>query len=332
MLATFARHCLLLIAVGLCACSTAPPIVSSALPPIPDPGLRVDRPLSVGDIVAIDYFPSSVLEATAYVVGAGDLLRVDVFDHPELSRERVLVLPDGHISAPLVNRLPVVGKNVQQIAQELAAIYRQRKILDPAVIVSVEQADARIAALMRSVTREGRSEPVTVMVDELGYLDLAFIGQVSTRQPFGDVRREVIERYRQQFGARLNVTVNLRNRQPPVVYVIGEVVNPGGVNYTYGQTPLMAVAAAGGLKATALPSDVRVYRYRQDGSLDQWSFDIGANLSQGNRAVAALQMAPQDVVYVQKSGVALANTAIDQYIRQMVPFQIGVGATYLFNP
>src|SRR4051812_10805441 len=97
MLANFARHCLLLIAAGLCACTTAPPIVSSALPPIPDPGLRVDRPLSVGDIVAIDYFPSSVLEATPYVVGAGDLLRVDVFDHPELSRERVLVLPDGHI-------------------------------------------------------------------------------------------------------------------------------------------------------------------------------------------------------------------------------------------
>jgi polysaccharide export outer membrane protein len=288
--------------------------------------------LSIGDIVAIDYFPSSVLENTAYVIGAGDLLRIDVFDHPELSRERVLVLPDGHISAPLVNRLPVVGKNVQQVGQELAAIYRDRKILDPVVIVSVEQADARIVALMRSVTREGRSEPVTIMVDELGYLDLAFIGQVSTRQPFGDVRREIIQRYRQQFGDRLNVTVNLRNRQPPVVYVIGEVSNPGAVSYSYGMTPLMAVSGAGGFKPTALPSDVRVYRYRPDGSLDQWTFDLGANLSEGARAATPMVVAPQDIVYVQKSGIALANTAVDQYVRQMVPFQIGVGATWLLNP
>ncbi len=331
MLAAFARQWIALIAFALCACATAPPIVSSPMPAA-DPDVHVDRPLSIGDVVVIDYFPSALLEGAPYAVGPGDVLRIDVFDHPELSRERVLVLPDGHISAPLVNRLAVAGMNVQQIAQQLATFYRQRKILEPVVTVSVEQADARIAALMRSVTREGRSEPIQIVVDDLGYLDLAFIGQVSTNQPFGAVRREVIERYRQQFGQRLNVTVNLRSRQPPVVYVLGEVVNPGGVNYTYGLTPLMAVGGAGGFKVTALPSDVRVYRYRDNGSLDQWTLDLGANLSEGNRAASPLRLAPRDVVYVQKSGVALANVAIDQYIRQMVPFQLGIGATYLFNP
>ena len=192
VVAILARIAAVVLAVSLGACATAPPITSSPLPPVPDPGMRIERPLSIGDIVAIDYFPNAALEGSAYVIGAGDLLRVDVFDHPELSRDRVLVLPDGYISVPLVNRIMAVGKNVQQVGQELAALYRERKILDPAVVVSVEQADARILALMRSVTREGRSEPVTIMVDELGYLDLAFIGQVSTRQPFGDLRREVI--------------------------------------------------------------------------------------------------------------------------------------------
>ena len=130
----------------------------------------------------------------------------------------------------------------------------------------------------------------------------------------------------------MNVTVNLRLRQGPLVYVIGEVTNPGGVAYSYGMTPLMAVAGAGGFKPTALPTDVRVYRYRSDGTLDQWTFDLGANLSEGSRANVPLQIVPQDIVYVQKSGIAIANTAVDQYIRQMIPFQIGVGATWLLNP
>lgn len=319
-----------LLAMWLAGCATAPPIVSS---PLPAAALAsAERPLSIGDIVAIDYFPTTVLETQAYGVGPGDMLRIDVFDHPQLSRERVLVLPDGHISAPLVDRLPAAGKTVQQIGQELAAIYRKRRILDPAVIVSVEQADARIVALMRSIRGEGRSEPVAIMVDESGYLDLAFIGQVSTRQPFNQMRREIIERYRREFGERLNVTVNLRNRQQPVVYVIGEVTTPGPVHYTYGLTPLMAVAAAGGFKPTALESDVRVYRYGADGRFHQWAFDVGANLANGDRAVASLVVAPHDVVWVQKSGIALANVAVDLYIRQMLPFQIGIGGTYLFNP
>jgi hypothetical protein len=40
---------------------------------------------------------------------------------------------------------------------------------------------------------------------------------------------------------------------------------------------------------------------------------------------------PLDVVVVHESGVAKANRAVDQYIRQMVPVLLTGGFTYLFN-
>src|SRR6266545_7638021 len=61
MLAAFARQWIALIAFALCACATAPPIVSSPMPAA-DPDVHVDRPLSIGDVVVIDYFPSALLE------------------------------------------------------------------------------------------------------------------------------------------------------------------------------------------------------------------------------------------------------------------------------
>jgi protein involved in polysaccharide export with SLBB domain len=326
----FVRALILLLLLS--GCATAPPIESSPLPsPTESAKVLADRPLAIGDVVVVDYFPSSHLESTPYTVGAGDILRIDVLNHPDLSRERVLVLPDGHISVPLIVRHAAAGKSVDQLARELGELYRKYKILNPVITVSVEQADARLEGLMRSISRSGRSEPLVITVDESGYLDLAFIGQVSTAQPFNELRQQIISRYRDQFGGRLAVTVNLRSRQPPIVYVIGEVVNPGSVNYTYPFTPMMAVAAAGGFKVTAENTDVRVYRYRPDRGIDQWSLDLRTSLLEG-KSTTPLQISPRDVIFVPKTGVALANEAVEHYIRKMLPFDVGIGASYILNP
>lgn len=54
----------------------------------------------------------------SYVIGPGDSIGIIVAGHPELSMS-VLVRPDGKISAPMIDELPVQGKNSVEVARDI---------------------------------------------------------------------------------------------------------------------------------------------------------------------------------------------------------------------
>lgn len=65
--------------------------------------------------------PAPVAAATPdyrYLVGAGDTLNIVVWRNPELSMQAT-VRPDGRITVPLVEDLPVLGKDTSTIAREI---------------------------------------------------------------------------------------------------------------------------------------------------------------------------------------------------------------------
>jgi polysaccharide export outer membrane protein len=70
---------------------------------------------------------------TEYLIGAGDELNIFVWRNPELSMT-LPVRPDGKISVPLVEDVPVVGKTPTQLARDLEE--RLKKFVrDPIVTV-----------------------------------------------------------------------------------------------------------------------------------------------------------------------------------------------------
>src|ERR1700745_921115 len=84
-----------------------------------------------------------------YIVGRGDLITLEVFDIPELSRE-VRVSQTGTIGIPLVPvRLYVVGLSELQVQQKVAEVLEANGLVShPQVMVSV---------------KEKRSKPITVV-------------------------------------------------------------------------------------------------------------------------------------------------------------------------
>jgi polysaccharide export outer membrane protein len=79
---------------------------------------------------------ASLIES-AYVLGAGDLIRVEVFETPELILEpRYNILVDGSINLPWVGGVSVQGLTLAEAANELSAKY-SRFIRNPTITVSL---------------------------------------------------------------------------------------------------------------------------------------------------------------------------------------------------
>src|SRR5215470_4996884 len=92
-------------------------------------------------------------EPSGYTIGADDLLAVNVWKEPEISRT-VLVRPDGNISLPLIGDLRANGRTPDQLRAEI----RQRLLgylSDPEVAVIVQEARSQKFNILGEVERPG---------------------------------------------------------------------------------------------------------------------------------------------------------------------------------
>lgn len=76
--------------------------------------------------------------ATGYKLGAGDKVRISVYDEPDLSREYA-VSDKGTISMPLVGDLEVAGKTVMQIQSLIRARLSEGYLKNPDVAIEVSK-------------------------------------------------------------------------------------------------------------------------------------------------------------------------------------------------
>ena len=98
-------------------------------------------------------FTQNTSFADSYTLGAGDRLRVDIFNVPEYSGE-FFVLGDGAINLPVVGAIPVQGLTVQK-ASSLLTAYFSRYVKRPIVTISVLAPRPVQFAIAGEVTRSG---------------------------------------------------------------------------------------------------------------------------------------------------------------------------------
>lgn len=74
----------------------------------------------------------------SYRIGIGDLLQIEVYDEPDLTRE-VRVLTDGFISFPLLGSIKAQGATVKELETKITELLAAKYIRSPQVTVFVKE-------------------------------------------------------------------------------------------------------------------------------------------------------------------------------------------------
>ncbi len=90
---------------------------------------------------------------SSYVIGANDVLAVNVWKEPDISRS-VPVRSDGKISLPLVGELQASGRTPQQLEEEITTRLKNY-ISEPEVTVIVTDSKSQKINIMGMVSRPG---------------------------------------------------------------------------------------------------------------------------------------------------------------------------------
>lgn len=98
--------------------------------------------------------PSTNMVRPDYIIGPDDVISVDVFQIPDLSRT-VQVDSEGNVLLPLLGSVPAAGRSVAQLSQQVAAAYGDKYVRDPKVTVSVKQSESQKVTVNGAVVQPG---------------------------------------------------------------------------------------------------------------------------------------------------------------------------------
>jgi len=213
-------------------------------------------------------------ENNDYRVGEGDVLKVMVYDNPDLVTT-TRISGNGTILFPLIGEVPIEGHTVSEVAQILSRKLEQGYIIDPQLSVFVEEFRSQKTVIMGEVRSPGLYElsgPASLMelISKAGGLtidagDLVTIKRKDPAQPEADQIISV------NLKALLEEKENASNLvimdgdsvfvpRAGVFYVTGQVKKPAAYKLEEGTSVIKAITMAGGFTELAAQRKVQIIR------------------------------------------------------------------------
>jgi polysaccharide export outer membrane protein len=219
--------------------------------------------------------------AADYVLGSGDVIRISVYQNPDLTLD-ARVSEVGTISYPLLGTIKIGGLAVSDAEKKIASGLRDGNFLkQPQVSIFVAQVKGNQVSVLGMVSRPGRypleqtnTKLSEIMAQAGGVVigsgsDIAVVMGTRKGQPF---RAEVD--FPQIFAPSSPAEdLVLQNGDTvyvdrlPYIYVYGEVQSPGTKPLQRDMTLLQALAACGGLNMRGTEKGIRVHRRDESGNV-----------------------------------------------------------------
>jgi polysaccharide export outer membrane protein len=255
-----------------------------------------------------------------YLIGPEDILIIEVWNQPDISRE-VMVNHEGKITLPPIKKLGVMGMTVSQLEEVLAKAL-SKYLIDPIVFVTVKEYNSqRVTALGEIKTGMYTLRRRTTLVE--------FLGQIGGTTGNADTYHiKLIKKDGRISIHNLNDLVNDPEKSsqilvsvgdtvyvPPLefnkVYVLGEVKNPKIVLVKGKLTVLDAITEAGGETRDAVLKSVVVIR-GELGSQKGILVNLKELLKKGDIS-QNIELIPGDIVYVPKTFIV----HIERFLRDL---------------
>lgn len=242
-------------------------------------------------------------DRSEYVIGAGDVLRVTVFQNPDLGLES-RVNENGTIRFPLIGLIQLGGLTVSKAEKALADALRSGDFVkEPQVTVLVVNVRANLASVLGQVGKPGRY-PLdlggTKLMDVLaqaggvapGGSDIVVLTGQREGKPF---RREIDLPAVLGPDQAASADVELQNGdvifvdRAPVIYIYGQINKPGVLRLERNMTLMQVLAASGGISPRGTEKGLKVHRKKADGSIEV--IEPGMND----------KLRPDDIIYIRES-------------------------------
>ncbi|MEW6038494.1 MAG: polysaccharide export protein EpsE [Pseudomonadota bacterium] len=238
-------------------------------------------------------------ETGDYRLGPGDVVRISVFNYPELALE-TRISQTGNITFPLTGPIGIGDLTAAEAEARIAGKLRQGGyISDPHVTVVVSQFKAREVAVMGQVRNPGKYpiEKQSRVMDMLAAAggvtaddggDTATLLRANGEKLVIDLKAlfEGSPSHNPEVGAGDTLFVP----KAPQFYVYGEVQRPGVYRLQRGMTVNQAISSAGGLTPRGTDTwPAPVVKRRDAAGAEQETSVEGSHLLQ-----------PDDVLYVRE--------------------------------
>ncbi|MGH7797278.1 MAG: polysaccharide biosynthesis/export family protein [Candidatus Binatia bacterium] len=152
-----------------------------------------------------------------------------------------------------------------------------------------------------------------------GKITASLVGQIMVAGMTTEKLEELLVKKTSEQLRQPEVVVGISRFAERNVYIGGDVGKPGVVRYRKGLTPLQAIIAAGGLLDSARTDSIILVRMGDSGQ-DYVSRKLNLQEAITDGSKEPIFLAPHDVVYVPKTGIAEANLWVRQHITELFPF------------
>jgi polysaccharide biosynthesis/export protein len=277
-------------------------------------------PESLGTGANYDDLPQLQTPAGKYILGTGDAVTVTVWGHSELSGKRIIG-PDGEIQLPFVGSFRVAGFTADDASSKLTSALRE-DYLNTAASITIDSYNSNKVVVLGHVARPG----VLIFSGTPTLLEaLATAGAAPSKDDQGGMPvRCSIVRGRDSVmwidlrplmnGTDMALNIPLHRNDliyvpdpdDELVYVMGQVKNPGPYPLTANMSFLEALTRAGGPNDSAQQG--KIVLARPSKNMEQ-VVDLEKLVREGG---TNYKLEPGDIVYVPKSGLAKFGYVMQQ--------------------
>ena len=254
--------------------------------------------------------------ADEYRLGPGDVVRITVWGHDDLTRD-YQVDEAGYLLFPLLGRVVARGATVSALAALVKEQLEKDYLVDPQVFVTVKEYQSQRVQLLGEAQKPGvfyltgRTTLVELLSQAGGVTSAAGreVLIVRSRGAGADANNRAILRVsleKLQAGdtsgdVRLvsGDTIIVPRAQTGFFFVLGEVGSVGAFTLRSRTTVLDAVSMAGGFSDRAAPGAIKVIRRGADGRQET----LVVNLTDAGSPDATLALQDGDTVMVPRKGV-----------------------------